>query len=227
MRRGFTLIEVMVAVAILGLVGTLVYQGFAQTALNKARVETDVDFYRTVNLALERMAREISMAYVSTHVNPALALQVSKTTFLGTDSAKNDRIDFTSFSHRRLYRGAHESDQNEISYFVTDHPDDPGIQVLARREDSRIDEDPEHGGRSEILVEGVEEFELEYYDPLTSEWLREWDAVQPLGQPNRLPTQVRIRLVVQDPRDPDRTRVFGTRTSLPMTHALNHANYNP
>ena len=64
MRRGFTLIEVMVAVAILGLVGTLVYQGFAQTALNKARVETDVDFYRTVNLALERMAREISMAYV-------------------------------------------------------------------------------------------------------------------------------------------------------------------
>jgi general secretion pathway protein J len=227
MKRGFTLLEVILAVTVLALIGTMIYGGFSQTALNKARVEEDVDHSRIVHMALERMVRELTMAFVSTHVNPSLDLRVSNTAFIGTDNARDDRIDFTSFSHRRLYRNARESDQNEISYFVTQHPEDPDVMVLARREQNRIDEDPRKGGKSQILVENVEELNIEYFDPLLSEWIDSWDTVNTLAQPNRLPTQVRIRLSVRDPRRSGKIQTFGTRVTIPLTYALNHANYNP
>jgi len=227
MKRGFTLLEIILAVTVLSLVGTMIYGGFSQTALNKARVEEDVDRSRVVHMALERMVRELSMAFVSTHVNPSPDLRVVQTAFIGKDNGKDDRIDFTSFSHRRLYRDAHESDQNEISYFVTEHPDDSRISVLARREQNRIDGDPRRGGKSQILVEDVEEFNLEYFDPLLSDWVQTWNTLDILAQPNRLPTQVRIRLTVKDPRRRGATQTFGTRVTIPLTYALNHANYNP
>jgi general secretion pathway protein J len=227
MKHGFTLLEIILAVTVLSLVGTMIYGGFSQTALNKARVEEDVDRSRIIHMTLERMARELSMAFVSTHVNPSLDLRVAQTAFIGRDNGKDDRIDFTSFSHRRLYRNAHESDQNEISYFVTEHPDDPNVTVLARREQNRIDDDPRRGGKSQILIEEVEEFNLEYFDPMLSDWVQTWNTQDVLAQPNRLPTQVRIRLTVKDPRHRGATQVFGTRVSIPLTYALNHANYNP
>lgn len=227
MRRGFTLLEVLLAVTILALVGTMVYGGFSQTALNKARVEEDVDHARVVHMTLDRIARELTMAYVSTHVNPSLDLRVVQTAFIGKDNGDDDRIDFTSFSHRRLYRNARESDQNEISYFVTESPEDPSTRVLARREQNRIDEDPRRGGKSQILLSNVEEFNVDYFDPLLSDWVQTWSTIDALAQPNRLPTQVRIRLAVKDPRRPNETQTFGTRVTIPITYALNHANYNP
>ena len=227
MRRGFTLLEIILAVTILALVGTMIYGGFSQTALNKARVEEDVDHSRVIHMALERMARELTMAFVSTHVNPSLELRYMNTAFIGKDNGDEDRSDFTSFSHRRLYRNAKESDQNEISYFVTEHPDEPDMKVLARREQNRIDEDPRTGGKSQILLENVEGFNLEYFGPLLSGWIQTWDTVDALAQPNRLPSHVRIRLEVRDPRRKGRTQVFGTQVAIPIRFALNHANYNP
>ncbi len=227
MKQGFTLLEVMLAVGILALVGTMVYGGFAQTALNKARVESDVDHYRSVHMALERIVRELSMTFVSTHVNPSPDLRTVQTAFIGTDAGSEDRLDFTSFSHRRLYRDARESDQNEISYFVAEHPEKRGERVLARREQNRIDEDPRRGGKSQILIEGVQEFNLEYFDPLLSEWVSTWATDDPFAQANRLPTQVRVRITVDDPYRPGKTNTFGTRAAIPINYALNHANYNP
>ena len=227
MKHGFTLLEIILAVTILALIGTMIYGGFSQTALNKARVEDDSDHSRVVHTALERMTRELTMAFVSTHVNPSPDLRVVETAFIGKDHGSDDRIDFTSFSHRRLYRNAKESDQNEISYFVTEDPDDPKVRVLARREQNRIDQDPRKGGKSQILLPNVTEFNVEYFDPLISEWVQTWNTEDILAQPNRLPTQVRIRLSVEDPRRPGKIETFGTRVSLPMTYALNFANYNP
>ncbi len=226
-QLGMTLIEAMVAVVILAIVMSLVWGGFSQTSKNKQHVEEEADRYHIIRIALERMTRELSMAYVSAQLNPNESLNLMKTAFVGTDRSGGDRIDFTSFSHRRLYRDAHESDQNELGYFVTRHPDDSSIKVLARREQNRIDEDPRRGGRIQILVEDVKDFQLEYYDPLTEEWQTTWDTTQSAAEPNRLPTQVKITLTVPDLRYPDRERVFGTRATVNITWALNHATYNP
>lgn len=224
---GFTLIEAMVSIAILAMISTMIWQGFSQTARNKLMIEEEADRYHVIRMALERMAREISMAYVSAQVNDNPGLINVRTAFIGHDRSSGDRLDFTSFSHQRLYRDAHESDQNELSYFLTRDPDDGSTKVLARREQNRVDDRPLEGGRVQIMVEDVEDFQLEYYDIDTNEWQRHWDTTQISAQPNRLPLQVKIILTVPDLRDSRKEKVFATRANVPITWALNHAIYNP
>ena len=226
-RAGMTLIEVMVAVAILGIVTTVVYGGFSQTMRNKRRIEDQADRAHVIRVAMERMTRELSQAFVSIHVNPNPTLQSILTCFHGYREGRGSRIDFTSFSHQRLYRDAHESDQNELSYFLTEDPSHRGGRVLARREQRRIDAEPERGGQVTVLVDRVREFELGYLDPVTTDWVDAWDAAPNGGQANRLPTQVRIRLELEGTVEARRTEVYATRAMIPITWALNHAVYNP
>lgn len=225
---GMSLIEVMIAITILAMISTLVYSGFTTTARHKARIEAEIDRSHLISAALERMVREISMAYVSQQGNASNQNGVGAvlTTFYGKDQGTRDRLDFTAFAHQRLFRNAHESDQCEISYFVTDHPEEDRL-VLARREQNRIDERPDRGGRVEILLDDVKGIDFEYLDPMTIEWSRSWDAIGAAGQPNRLPMQVRIVLSIPDPRRPSRTIKVGTRASPAIEWGLNHSTYVP
>ncbi|NOY92961.1 MAG: general secretion pathway protein GspJ [Deltaproteobacteria bacterium] len=227
--EGITLMEAMIAITILTMVTTLVWGGFSQTARNKARVEADLGRMQEVRITLNRMVRELGQAYVSAQRNPNTILRTTVTAFIGLDHGDRDRIDFTSFSHRRLRRDAHESDQCELSYFVADDPDpdNRGQRVLARREQNRIDDDPQRGGHVQILAHDVVGFELEYLDPASGEWLRSWDTTQAAQQPNRLPSQVKILLTMRDPRHHGRTLTYGTRAELRLVWALNHSIYNP
>jgi general secretion pathway protein J len=224
-RRGVTLIEVMVAMTIIAIVSTLLYTGFTQTASNKKRVESEMERHHEIRMGLERIARDLSMAFVSAQINPNTALQTVKTAFVGKDSGGGSRVDFTAFAHQRLYRDAHESDQCEIAYFMTDDPKVRGKDALARREQARIDDDPLDGGKGQVLIHDVESFELEYLDPTSGEWLSTWDTTQGAMQPNRLPSQVRISVTVANVRGKGRSQTFATRASLPLQYALNHATY--
>lgn len=228
-QAGITLMEAMIAITILTMVSTLVWGGFSQTARNKERVERDLDRMQEVRISLDRMVRELSQAYVSAQVNPNTALQQMKTAFIGHDHGERDRIDFTSFAHRRLRRDAHESDQCELSYFLANDPDPErsGQRVLARREQNRIDDDPTRGGHVQVLAHDVVGLDLEYLDPTSGEWLKSWDTTQAAQQPNRLPSQVKILLTVRDPRRRGRTLTYGTRAEIRLVWALNHAIYNP
>lgn len=225
-RAGLSLIEVMVAVAVLSMLMTLVYSGFVQTANNKKRVEARLERNHEIRMGLERIARELSMAYISAQVNIDPTLQPMQTAFVLSEKGGSSRVDFTSFSHRRLYQDAHESDQNELSYFVTDHPTDRSRKVLARREQRRIDDDPREGGEVQILVDDITEFHIEVLDPTSYEWVSQWDTTQAAMQPNQLPPQAKILITVPSLQGSGRDQTFGTRTQLPIQFALNHAIYN-
>ncbi len=226
-QRGVTLVETMVAIAILTMVSTLIWGGFAQMSRSKKRIETQLEHEHMIVLALERLSRELASAYVSVHINPGTSLQSMRSAFVGRNRGDRDRIDFTSFSHQRLYRNSHESDQNELSYFLTRHPEKNDVQVLARREQNRVNEDAQRGGRIEIIAEHIQGFELEYFDPISQQWTTSWDTTQASMQPNRLPTQVKIIIKAREPWPPYKTRDYGTRAALGFTHAINHAAYNP
>lgn len=224
---GFTLVEALVAIAVFGIVATIVFGGFSQTMRNRRFVEAQSDRAHVIRVAMERMVREISSAFVSVHVNPNPQLITMRTGFHGRREGRGARLDFTSFSHRRLYRDAHESDQNELGYFIAEFRDEDGDehQALVRREQNRIDDDFERGGQNAVLVEDVMEFELSYLDALSLEWRDTWDASG--SEQNRLPAQVRIRLVVPQTQNERREEVYTTRAMVPINWALNHAVYNP
>jgi general secretion pathway protein J len=140
-QRGFTLIEVMLALAILGFITTIMWGSFSQTANNKKAIEAAQERLHTVRVALLRMAREIEMAYLSESENFALA---NRRTFL-TSSTRGDvdELQFSSFAHQRLRAGAAEGDTSLITYYGARDPDDRRVLNLMRRETRRLQaEDP-------------------------------------------------------------------------------------
>jgi len=42
--------------------------------------------------------------------------------------------------------------------------------------------------------------ELHYYEPVRKEWLESWRTNQADGMPNRLPSRVKVKLVIRDDR---------------------------
>jgi len=191
--RGLTLLEVMVAVAVLTLVSVLVYGAFSTITRGKQTAGQLSERYRVGRLAMTRMTRELSMAFVSMHNAAIPSLNVRVTAFTG--SAR--RVDFDAFAHRRLMKDAHESDQCELGYFLTTNAKKNNQQDLVRREQTIIDDQPGKGGVVQVLADDVDTFQLKYLDPTSGLWTEQWDTLSAAGQPNRLPLQVDIFLVLK------------------------------
>jgi general secretion pathway protein J len=153
-------------------------------------------------------------------VNPALATR--STIFLGTDSSSMDRLDFTSFAHRRLSRNAHESDQSEMSYFTSQGPSRRGKIDIVRREDASIDLEPTKGGPVLVVAEDVSEMNFRYFDPMTQQWTDSWDSSAAAGQLGRLPSEVKISLVLNHGPG-DKPIRFQTKVSIAMQLPLSFA----
>lgn len=226
-RAGMTLIEIMVSMTIIAIVSTLLYSSFAQTARIKSRIETQLEREHEIRSGIERMAQEMTTSYTSAQRNINEALRTMLTGFIAKEEGSHSKVHFSSFSHRRLYRNAHESDQNELSYFVAQDPEDSSKDVLARREQRRVDMDLEKGGQIQVLIGNVTGFEVSFFDPLTKEWSDSWDTTQSMGQPNRLPMQAKILVTVPNLSGSGPDQTFGTRTFFPNTYALNFTLYRP
>ena len=221
-RLGFTLLEVIVAIAILSLVAVMVYSAFFSMARSKRNLEDVASRYQQGRAALDRMARELSAAFVSAHRPFTQVQSVRETAFIGSDERPIDRIDFSSFSYRRLRRDAHESDQAELGYFGSPDPENRDKIDLVRRVSKYIDDDPLRGGVIQVLAEDVASLEITYLDPLTGEWTDSWDSTQPAGQLGRLPSQVWITLELNGGPG-DTTLRFETKAAVPIQAALNFA----
>ena len=64
-RRGFTLMEIVIAVTITAFIGLGIGVAFNNTIKAKETVETTSEHYRMLRTAMARMTREIGAAYVS------------------------------------------------------------------------------------------------------------------------------------------------------------------
>jgi general secretion pathway protein J len=196
-HRGFTLMEVMIAVAITALMGVMVAASFNTAFKAKELVEGEAERYRMLRTAMERMSREIAAAYVSDRFDlRRYRDQYDRpTNFVGD----RERLLFTSLAHQRLYADAKESDQMVVEYTVKSSTDRNarGRRDLMRRENPILDEKMDRGGSEDVLFEGVQRIEFAYWDSDKKDWVTEWDTRRS-ERKSYLPTRVRITLVAQD-----------------------------
>jgi prepilin-type N-terminal cleavage/methylation domain-containing protein len=164
---GMTMIEVVVAIAILGIMSFLAYGGVAISLRSQQHAQVLHERYHSARLFMGRIKRELSMSFLSLH-------QADDKHTVTIFDGERDRILFNTSSHQPIRRNSGESDQLEVEYSLGQ--DDDGEPSLIRRVKYAIDEQPGRGGIEEVVVSGVDRFELEYFDKEQEDWRSEWDV---------------------------------------------------
>ena len=190
-RRAFTLIEVMVAVALLTMIGAVVVGTLRNSLKARDMLAVNDAVQQSARVALERLSRELRLAYLTQNTS---AVNTYQTIFIAADNDPVDEVWFTSLAHRPMYKNTHECDQTEITLWSEPDPENPNLQVLLHREAPRIDEEPDIDGVILPLAHGVKRFDLHFL----GEWMEEWSTVS-TETPNRLPRAVKLVLVISAP----------------------------
>ena len=206
---GFTLMEVLIATAILAIVMAIVYGSFVQTKRVIGKAEGAVDELRGVRAAFNRIMWDLNMAFIS----PQPTNQTDNNTFfVGTDDSfsgyPNDSIDFTSYSNKIRNKDAKESDQTEVGYYIKRNFD--GKSVLMKREKRRIDSNPLSGGKSYEISEDIVGLNFRYLDQ--GGWSDSWDSRT--KSPPSTPEAVEITIIVKDSSGTENT--YKTITEIPL-----------
>ncbi len=217
-EAGFTLLEVMVSVAIVSMIMLLVWSSSNQTLDSKERIEARDMLFQNGRVAFQKLTDDLSMAFLikkarmRTGINPRPI-----TFFIGEDEGNRDKLRFTSFSHMRFFKGAKESDQCKISYEVIQDPNNYDIFNLVRREQPYLDAETTIQSKPYIVAEDIEDFELEFYDYRKDEWVRSWDS-ENIDFAGKLPRAVRITLTFPDPDEDGETIDMSSAVFLPMSY---------
>jgi general secretion pathway protein J len=186
--RGFTLLEVLIAVGITATIAVMTIGSLTQIDHASEVARAQQERYASARLALSRIAREVSMAFLSDNYDTK-RFRDRPTLFTG----REDELLFSTMSHQRLYRDAKESDQAIVEYTVDRDPEHPGEDALFRREKPRIDDEPDRGGRRDLVADHLRSLKLQYWDAKRKEWVREW-TTRSVEHMNELPARVRVEL---------------------------------
>ena len=208
----------MVAVSILAVVIALTYTSFRQTFIAKSTIEANAARYHTVRLALERMSREVTQAYLSQNEDPSFADR--RTFFVGKRHGDVDDLRFSYLGHQRLYQDANECDTAQVVWYGARDREDSRLTNLMRRETRRLQNmKPElAAGESDIVCDDVVKMHVDYWDARDKIWREEWSTLAADGQPDRLPGKVRITLTVHDERGLEVP--FSTEVRLPIQEPI-------
>jgi general secretion pathway protein J len=209
--RGTTLVEILIAVAITSFIGMVIAGSFQQVDRATQIVRAQQERMAGVRLGLARLTRELSMAFLSEHYDRG-RFRDRPTLFQGQE----DELLFTSMSHVRLWKDAKESDQAVVEYTVERDPIS-GTEALYRREKARIDDEPDRGGRRDLVADHVTRLSFRYWDRRRKDWVRDWNT-RDSDRANELPSRVRIELEVEQPSGKRET--FTTQARVAITTPL-------
>ena len=210
--RGFTLIEIMIAVAILGLVFVMLAGSFHAVATGKVQGEGHLAAAQESRTVLTGMSNEIR-GTVQTPNNP------SQVMVLGTGRMESHTpLDSLSIStldpgHRRALEGFGAEDT--VSYTTTPNSAHPGWYILTRTQTSSLlttgSSSPD---TSVMLADNLLALHFSYFDGNT--WGESWDSSS-LPPGSQIPQAIAIDLVLAAPGGAPLK--LSTMVTLPMAFA--------
>lgn len=211
---GFTLIEMMLAVAILGVIMVMLAGSFHAVVLGKTRAENRMLGSREARAVLTQMSAELDGAVQTPLVASRVLLvgQASMHNGVPLDSLTISTIDT---GHQRSISGY--SAEEVISYFGEPNPHHPGWFMLMRKQQSALLGSVTAGLKLPppvVLAGNVLKLHLRYFNG--NMWLESWSSPSlPPGE--QLPGAVSIDLVLADRSGAQ--IALSTQVMLPMAFA--------
>ncbi len=206
-QQGFTLLELLLAIFISGLVFSTIYAAYSSTLTTIREIDEDAQTYKTARVTLDRMMRDLS----------AVAPYAGDYFFVGDEDVfRNER-----FGTLNVWSAAHLTFGEEevsgypasIRYFVRENPGGKGFS-LWRSDIAGVKPElnrTEPGGV--IICPNISTLVFKYVDENGREH-DTWDSTR-FAQKGRVPQLVQIDLVLVNSSRPDHPARFTTRVYLP------------
>jgi len=203
--RGFTLIEVLLAMAILSVIMTVIYASFATAGKNVEQAEAIRDETDIARGLLVRLSSDIANAYIGR--STATTFFYGKKEEFPDENAGDTKIRRDSIAMTTLTnypRSSKETELWEVGYFFKEQPDRKGF-ALFRREKRELSKvfPPLDGGTEYEITDRVESLQFRY----TSDGTTWTDNGWPLSSSSQ-PKGVEIILIL------DNGKVYTTKVNV-------------
>ena len=206
-REGFTLLELLIAIAIFGMVIGLAYSSYNASFNIITSAEGQAEVYGRAKVAMERITNDLESFYPG-----------DKPVFTATSKSfsgnRGDSLSFTSTASVRLHPDDVPVSHVLISYSVQEDPDSDSL-LLYRLEESMLDgEDKEQGGL--LLCDSLQEVAFDYFDD-ENEKGENWDGEEKGTDTLTLPTLITVSLRFNDVdgEEAEKGTLFQTSLTLP------------
>ncbi len=198
-RSGLTLVDLMVALAILAIIMTAVYAVFISQEKATRTASEAGDVFGQGLFILDRLSRDLSGAWLPDKAAGSAGIQYRFT-------GNKDSLGFNTTAVLSMDENS-GPDLVEVSYRLSELEDVKTYRLI-RRQDDTPDDDPASGGREVIISDDVVKLEFVFVGNNEEE---NWDTQNRSG----LPRSVRITLVLADEQGGEET--FLTLVSLPLS----------
>lgn len=175
-KKGFTLIEVLVAIALTAILLTSLYGTFFSLLNGAKGVEEGFDDYMQAGRFLDRFSREVRSA----HYAKANALTV----FKGEEAGGESAMTFSAFTYPEMKTGEPSGDLMTIRYYAKRTE---GGYIIEREAGSSYTGDK---FKAEATGE-IKAFDLGFHNG--KEWVRAWDASLEGGMPKAVKATLRLK----------------------------------
>jgi len=222
-HAGVTLLELLVAVGVLGVIAGLLYGTFSRTMLSREYVQTRAATYAAARLAIDWLERDL-MGSFAIGAYPSGLKRFISPGYAGLDTLGRDTplLDFIASSARGttpLERPGFiaegfidRGDQARIVYRVERNGGDEDAAALLVRYELRppLMTDFAPATRA-VIASGIESVTLRFYDG--HNWHDDWSSVESDSSQRRGPRVVELRLSLVDDAGP---ATFVSAVHLPL-----------
>jgi len=170
--KGFTLVEILIALAILAMIVASTFTIFRSASKSWQKGELRSERYQNARNAMSRMSLEISQAVINSSA-------------LCKFRGDKNRLSFISL----VSQGAGMFEFSEVEYWL-----DSPRRTLMRNDEVDPDYDFTTYGHSDVLSDNVSELEFSYYNGAL--WLEAWNSGEDPSP--GLPKAVKIKIKVED-----------------------------
>jgi 3',5'-cyclic AMP phosphodiesterase CpdA len=205
----------MIATLIFSFIALATSEAVRRNRDSKERIDEELDTYQAIRSAFGTLRKDFSNVfflnifdftpYAQFKAPPAgkdlTAYKMVKPVFIGSETS----VHFATLTHFRVFADRHESEEAEVSYFSQADKKNTTVTHLFRRESSLIDEYPEEGGTSYVILEDLANVKFRYYNVAKDQWDNQWDSRKEPNQ-DEIPDAVEISMTVNQ-RNPLRDEI--------------------
>ncbi|MBN2061308.1 MAG: prepilin-type N-terminal cleavage/methylation domain-containing protein [Deltaproteobacteria bacterium] len=217
-QAGFTLIEILMAMFILGLIMTTIYASFTGALRNINAAEDTTENYQKARVSFERIIEDLESAFMPHDLPGELSDQLPPrlSGFIGSDTEVNGKnghnLRFSSEAHVSFERSA-GPERTVITYYVKESEDEDSL-ILLRSDTPEFETQPEEE-KGFMLCDGLLSVDF-FYQDINGETHEQWDSTDETMNRGRLPAMVSITLEFRRSGGEEYPERFTTSVALPM-----------